>query len=89
MQKEITKAVLEAQRAMNNLTAVALLPQTIGARIKWRSNGLVWERLGDDQWWPLEDDGTRQVLYYDVPEGKPRDPWPSAHLGGDWDLVKP
>jgi len=33
--------------------AVKALPSKVGSMILWGKNGLVWRRVGDDQWEPL------------------------------------
>jgi hypothetical protein len=79
---DIMRAVTNVQQAALELGRVSRLPQDIGSRIKW-TNGLVWERVGDDEWQPNDP----QLSLDEARAGG----WtaPSSHIAssGDWTLA--
>jgi len=54
--RELAKARRQLRLAQENLVAIESLPRRRGARVQW-SNGVIWTRMGDDQWQPLSSDG--------------------------------
>ncbi len=68
--RELKKARRDAQRAALTVELIEALPRRRGALYKGWSNGLVWQRVGDDAWVPLHD-GEDTTLYR---------PYPSAHV---------
>lgn len=61
------RRVLEAQTSLDNILA---LPRRSGAQVVW-SNGVVWTRVGDDQWLPWSEN---------EPAEMPKTVYPSAHV---------
>lgn len=55
----LARAEAEAEDAMAILASVEALPRRIGAQVRWRNNGAVWTRAGDDDWRPDTAPGTR------------------------------
>lgn len=52
--EDVWVALQAVSRATQVLTAVAVLPRRVGDRIRWTPNGLIWERIGGDEWQPNE-----------------------------------
>lgn len=49
---ELTEAASAINRARDNYDRIRALPTAVGARIRWKSNKLVWRRVGDNAWLP-------------------------------------
>ena len=71
------RAVLDAEQRLEGIRYA--LPRRIGQTVTW-PNGVVWRRVGDDQWMPLHDDrhdyGTYSSAH--VAWGLGYGPWPGG-----------
>lgn len=50
MNEDIKLAKANLDRAVAELIAISQLPTNRGDRVLWPHNGLIWMRLGEDQW---------------------------------------
>lgn len=57
---ELRTARQRAATAQEELRRIEALPRGIGAHVNW-PNGVVWKRIGDDQWASVADDGSPTV----------------------------
>lgn len=53
--RELAAARREAERAQITLELIEALPRRVGSFYEWR-NGVRWERIGDNAWWPWHRD---------------------------------
>ena len=81
MNADVQTALRKVNLAASRLAAIAALPTQIGARIQWTTNGLVWERVGEDEWMPIHDDERPRTL-----EDARTGGWtaPSTHIASEW-----
>lgn len=79
---ELLKARRDAEHASAVLAAVEALPSRKGSLVTWQ-NGVVWRRLGDDEWEPLHRDNryVRESDTYGV--------FSSAHVASSAGLFLP
>lgn len=76
--KELRDARRRAADAVAELAAIEALPRRIGSRVRW-TNGVIWERVGDDAWEPrFENDGYERHADHDQFYGIS----PSLHVTG-------
>lgn len=72
--KELREARRRADEAAWLLARIEGLPRRVGQSVRW-GNGVVWTRVGDDDW---------------RPDGEPARRYPSAHVAQfAWEPVKP
>lgn len=78
--KDVRDAARKASEATALVERIMLLPTEIGAKVRW-TNDLVWERVGEDGWWPDSIDRTDARW--------PNYPWPSSHIASSlgWTVV--
>jgi len=53
--KELQGARRRAAVAANEAALIESLPRRVGQRVRWKVNGLEWERRGDDEWAPIHE----------------------------------
>ena len=86
--QELKRARTKAIEADWTLQAIEDLPRRRGQQVRWR-NGVVWERVGDDQWRPWHfDKDTGAYTSNDEVYGI----FPSDHVAtsaGNWNPVEP
>jgi hypothetical protein len=67
MQKDALDAVQQRNEANRSLLAILDLPTENGGSVRWPHNGVVWTRVGEDDWLPPGEDDIRRAA-------------PSAHV---------
>ena len=84
--KELRHARKVANDAAAMVQAIEALPRRRGSRVRW-SNGVVWERYGDDDWRPIAH-YIGNVLTASLPEEIARS-YPSSHVAqfGNWPVA--
>lgn len=55
---DVVLALEKVEQALSSFGAIFQLPRRIGARVRWPHNGLAWERVNENGWRPLTDDGS-------------------------------
>lgn len=80
MNADVQFALRKVNLAASRLAAVAQLPTEIGARVQWTGNGLIWERVGEDEWMPIIPDQLMSL------EDARLGDWtaPSTHIAEEW-----
>jgi hypothetical protein len=68
MNADVRAALSRLGAVYSELGRVLSLPAEVGARIQWRSNGVIWERVGEDAWQPVNHGATAGET------------WPSTHI---------
>lgn len=58
--RELAKARRLVKNAQQSLAEIERLPRRIGQQVIW-SNGVVWTRIGDDQWRPWSEGQTPEM----------------------------
>jgi hypothetical protein len=74
---ELRNARRDLERAQATLALIEALPRRKGSLVQWGENGVIWRRIGDDQWEPLH----RSDNYIPQPEFGT---YPSAHVAVTW-----
>lgn len=79
--KELRDARRKAEEARVSLLNIEALPRRAGSLVQWgapgRSDGVIWRRVGDDQWEPLHrDNGYEPQAEFGT--------FPSAHVANTW-----
>lgn len=80
MNADARAALTRLGAAYAELGRVLSLPAEIGARVQWRVNGVIWTRVGEDEWAPASND----VIPADLDELRAGG-WtaPSSHIASD------
>lgn len=65
--QDLIKALEELADAAQRLEEIMKLPTEIGARVKWLHNGVIWRRVGSNDWVPEPDEKQYLVSNYMVP----------------------
>lgn len=55
--KDLERARERMEAAQRTFALVALLPHENGSRVKWPHNGVIWTRVGEDEW--VSDTGSQ------------------------------
>lgn len=74
MNADVRAALTRLGDAYADLGRVCSLPGGVGTRIQWRSNGVIWTRVGEDAWQPEQETAAG------FPDDKT---WPSRHVASD------
>jgi hypothetical protein len=78
--KELARARRKEAEAIASRQWIEELPRRVGQKVRW-SNGVIWERTGDDRWQPGDEAG------WFLSDGQPFAPSPSEHVANsDWTL---
>lgn len=56
MNADVQQALARLGTAYADLGRILSLPTEIGVRIQWRGNGVIWQRVGEDEWRPEAND---------------------------------
>lgn len=70
MNADVRQALERLGTAYADLGRILSLPTEPGARIQWRTNGLIWRRVAEDEWQPEQEPLTDTR-------------WPSKHIASD------